>query len=260
MNVSRCFWRVVILHGCGIAAFSGLAAGADEPAKPVFRNGEAQVVPAFEKSADWVRHDLWVETDFDSDGNGKPDRMHVDVTRQKQTDTEGLKVPVVYESSPYYAGTGTNEPQFFWSPRQELGVSPPKHITPEPIAQQSLRPVISDSQVNTWVPRGFAVVHSSSPGTGLSQGCPTIGGDNESLAPKAVIDWLNGRAKRSGERLLVHGQSGHDGDVIQRHDSAGRCNHWRGGIGSHHSRRSEHVVLSLLSVAWTDSSSGRLHG
>jgi X-Pro dipeptidyl-peptidase len=39
------------------------------------------------------------------------------------------------------------------------------------------------------------VVHSSSPGTGLSQGAPTVGGDNESLAPKAVIDWLNGRAK-----------------------------------------------------------------
>jgi X-Pro dipeptidyl-peptidase len=45
------------------------------------------------------------------------------------------------------------------------------------------------------VPRGFAVVHSESPGTGLSQGCVTIGGANESLAPKAVIDWLNGRAK-----------------------------------------------------------------
>jgi X-Pro dipeptidyl-peptidase len=28
----------------------------------------------------------------------------------------------------------------------------------------------------------------------LSQGCPTVGGINESLAPKAVIDWLNGRA------------------------------------------------------------------
>jgi X-Pro dipeptidyl-peptidase len=38
------------------------------------------------------------------------------------------------------------------------------------------------------------VVHSESPGTGLSQGCPTVGGINESLAPKAVIDWLNGRA------------------------------------------------------------------
>ena len=48
---------------------------------------------------------------------------------------------------------------------------------------------------NYLIPRGFAVVHSASPGTGLSQGCPTVGGDNESLAPKAVIDWLNGRAK-----------------------------------------------------------------
>jgi hypothetical protein len=35
----------------------------------------------------------------------------------------------------------------------------------------------------------------ASPGTGLSQGCPTVGGANESLAPKAVIDWLNGRAR-----------------------------------------------------------------
>ena len=45
------------------------------------------------------------------------------------------------------------------------------------------------------MPRGFAVVHSQSPGTGQSQGCPTVGGENESLAPRAVIDWLNGRAR-----------------------------------------------------------------
>ena len=38
-------------------------------------------------------------------------------------------------------------------------------------------------------------MHSSAPGTGLSQGCPTIGTRIEALAPKAVIDWLNGRAK-----------------------------------------------------------------
>ena len=45
------------------------------------------------------------------------------------------------------------------------------------------------------MPRGFAVVHSESPGTGLSQGCPTVGGTNENDGPKAVVDWLNGRAK-----------------------------------------------------------------
>lgn len=186
------FSRVLIL--C-IVSFISASTVADElasPAKPVFKDGEAQVVEAFNQG--WIRHDLWVETEFDSDGNGKLDRMHVDVTRQKQTDAEGLKVPVVYESSPYYAGTGTNDAQYFWSPRHEVGAQPPKHVTPAAIEQQSLRPTISESQVGDWVPRGFAVVHSSSPGTGLSQGCPTIGGDNESLAPKAVIDWLNGRA------------------------------------------------------------------
>ena len=44
------------------------------------------------------------------------------------------------------------------------------------------------------------MVHSSSPGTGLSDGSPTVGGRNESLAPKAVIDWLNGRAKGFSSR------------------------------------------------------------
>jgi len=185
------FSRLLILCIVSFIAASTVADELASPAKPVFKDGEAQVVEAFNK--DWIRHDLWVETEFDSDGNGKLDRMHVDVTRQKQTDTEGLKVPVVYESSPYYAGTGTNEAQYFWSPRQEISAQPPKHVTPAAIEQQSRRPTISESQVGDWVPRGFAVVHSSSPGTGLSQGCPTIGGDNESLAPKAVIDWLNGR-------------------------------------------------------------------
>jgi X-Pro dipeptidyl-peptidase len=197
-----------------IVSFISASTVADEsasPAKPVFKDGETQVVEAFNKG--WVRHDLWVETEFDSDGNGKLDRMHVGVTRQKQTDTEGLKVPVVYESSPYYAGTGTNDSQYFWSPRQEVGAQPPKHVTPTAIEQQSLRPTISESQVGDWVPRGFAVVHSSSPGTGLSQGCPTIGGDNESLAPKAVIDWLNGRANGyttadGGERVAAFWSTG----------------------------------------------------
>lgn len=186
------FGRILILSLVSIISSSTFGDEPMEPAKPVFKDGESHVVPAFNK--DWIRHDLWVETEFDSDGNGKLDRMHVDVIRQKQTDTEGLKVPVVYESSPYYAGTGTNDSQYFWNPRHELGSQPPMHVIPAAIEQQSHRPTISESQVGDWVPRGFAVVHSSSPGTGLSQGCPTVGGDNESLAPKAVIDWLNGRA------------------------------------------------------------------
>lgn len=185
-----CLWLgVYLLFG------PSLSAQTNASARPVFKNGEAQVVAEFKNPKDWIRHDLWVETEFDSDGNGKADRVHVAVTRPKQTDTEGLKVPVVYESSPYYAGVSSASKEYFWNPRHEIGAIPPKRKNPPRIRAKELRPVISQTQVGVWVPRGFAVVHSESPGTGLSQGCPTVGGKNESLAPKAVIDWLNGRAK-----------------------------------------------------------------
>jgi X-Pro dipeptidyl-peptidase len=181
----------LVFAACGGA----LAAQAPAPrAAPVFTDGQAQIVPAFQDATSWIRQTLWVETEFDSDGDGKHDRVFVDVVRPGQTESEGLKVPVVYESSPYFAGT-SGPRQFLWDVKQELGVMPPPRTSQPAIAFNAERPKISDSQVNTWVPRGFAVVHSEAPGTGLSQGCVTVGGDPEVLAPKAVIDWLNGRAK-----------------------------------------------------------------
>jgi X-Pro dipeptidyl-peptidase len=164
------------------------------PAKPIFADGQAQVVPAFEDQAQWIRETLWVETEFDSDGDGKPDRMFVDVTRPRQTETEGLKVPVLYESSPYFAGT-SGPRQFLWDVKQEVGAQPPPRTSQPAIQFQPTRATVSNSLVAAWVPRGFAVVHSDAPGTGLSQGCVTVGAAPERLAPKAIIDWLNGRAK-----------------------------------------------------------------
>ena len=166
---------------------------AQEKAVPIFKDGEAQIVEAFKNPKDWIRHDLWVETSFDTDGDGKLDRMHVSVTRPKQTETQGLKLPVVYESSPYYAGTAGNAP-IFWDVKLELGAKAKARNKTE-VKRTGKRPIISNSQIRTWVPRGYIVVHSSSPGTGLSDGSPTVGGDNESLAPKAVVEWLCGNAK-----------------------------------------------------------------
>lgn len=171
-----------------------LSTFAQDKVTPVFKDGEAQVSEAFNTPDKWIRHDLFVETTFDSDDDGKLDRVHVDVTRPFQTDTEGLKLPVIYESSPYYAGVAPDVDGVFWNVHHELGEIGEERAHPE-VTRLGERPIISNSQISTWVPRGYIVVHSSSPGTGLSQGSPTVGGDNESLAPKAVIDWLNGRAK-----------------------------------------------------------------
>jgi len=165
----------------------------DNKSVPVFENGEAQIVPAFEDQEQWIRHDLWVEAEFDTDGDGKLDRMHVSVTRPNQTETEGLKLPVIYISSPYFAGVAKFEEGLFWNVKHELGEATQDRIHTE-VIRTGERPIISNSHIKKWVPRGYIVVHSSSPGTGLSQGAPTVGGDNESLAPKAVIDWLCGRA------------------------------------------------------------------
>jgi X-Pro dipeptidyl-peptidase len=184
-------WSVLTICWC-LALSPGVAA---EPAQSIFKDGESQIVARFKDPAYWIRHDLWVETEFDSDGDGMLDRMHVGITRPRQTDTESLKVPVIYMSSPYFAGTSGADRSHFWNPKHELGEAPPKRTKPPIVKVTGERPVISKALVNVWLPRGFAVVHSSSPGTGRSQGCPTVGGDNESLAPKAVIEWLSGDAK-----------------------------------------------------------------
>ena len=188
------FSVMALLLGWGSLSLAQESSNESDKAVPRFEDGQAQVVEAFQDPTQWIREDLWVETEFDTDGDGELDRMHVSVCRQKQTESEGLKVAAVYVSSPYFTGTGSNDRQFFWNPKNEVGESPKERPIPPPIKARIRRPLISMSHIMDWVPRGFAVVHSCSPGTGLSQGCPTVGGINESLAPKAVVDWLNGRA------------------------------------------------------------------
>jgi len=188
----------ILTFALAFSIFS-FAQNSTEKATPVFKDGEAQIVEAFKDSEKWIRHDLWVETEFDTDGDGEPDRMHVSVTRPEQTDTEGLKLPIIYVSSPYFAGVAADAPGTMWDVNIELGGTAKERFHPD-VTRRGQRPIISNSHLRKWVPRGYIVVHSSSPGTGLSDGAPTIGGQNESLAPKTVIDWLCGRAKGYTER------------------------------------------------------------
>ena len=171
----------------------GSSSGPGSAPAPVFVNGMAQVVPAFQDTTTWIRHDLWVETDFDSDRDGKKDRVHVDVTRPGQSERDGLKVSILYGSSPYFAGTSRDDSN--WDVKQELGDQPPTRRALAAPGYQPNRHRISNALVNEWVPRGFAVVHSEATGTGLSAGCATVGDYPERAPMKFVVDWLNGRAK-----------------------------------------------------------------
>jgi len=72
---------------CGFQLFSNLYA---QQVKPIFKDGESQLVPEFSKPSEWIKEELWVQTNFDSDSNGKLDRMHVFLTRPLQTNTQGM--------------------------------------------------------------------------------------------------------------------------------------------------------------------------
>ena len=182
-----------VLIAASAAVFAPARGQAPPKAVPTFVNGMAQIVPAFQDTASWIRQNLWVETTLDSDRDGKRDRVHVDVTRPRQTETEGLKVSIVYGSSPYYAGTARG--QVNWPVEQELNAEPPPRGLMVSPGYRTDRTRISNSLIYEWVPRGFAVVHSEATGTGRSDGCPTVGDDPERLPMKFVVDWLNGRAK-----------------------------------------------------------------
>jgi X-Pro dipeptidyl-peptidase len=201
MKIIYRFISFVIIYLCSAHLMYGQSVQVKSPSNPylIFENGESQPIAAFRNSETWIKEELWVETTFDSDYDGKLDRMHVFVTRPGQTQTEKIQLPVVYQSSPYYglkiwALLRMSSNKYNWDVQHNFDEDPKSRKHPN-LGTRSKRPLMAFYYDNMWVPRGYITVYSSSPGTGLSDGSPTAGGENESLAPKAVIDWLCGRAK-----------------------------------------------------------------
>ena len=185
------FTAVATAAGLAVLVAPTGAAAATGCASPTFAYGQAQSVFSADPAI-WVRGEAWVQTPDDSDHDGRPDRVHVDITRPAETANPAChyKAPVIFEDSPYYAGIG---PEPFWPVDYELGNPPPPRPPVPPWTPRVTSPIISQIYESTWLPRGFAVVHAESPGTGESTGCPTSGGPNETNGGKAVVDWLNGR-------------------------------------------------------------------
>ncbi|GAA1335738.1 Xaa-Pro dipeptidyl-peptidase [Saccharothrix algeriensis] len=152
-----------------------------------------------------VEQRVYVESAVDSDRDGRPDRIALDISRPAGAG----RYPVVFEHSPYR--TGLNTVPMHWVdvdrlPQEDLfGVTAGRH--PVRAASPNLPGWLDDY----FVPRGYAVVLGHSIGTGASEGCPTTGDQQEALAGKAVVDWLNGRARgfdASGREVTASWSSG----------------------------------------------------
>lgn len=182
--------RTVLLAVALALPLSGASGAAAPPEGPVFADGEAQ--PVFDP-AEVVREDLSVTAPVDSDHDGRDDRVHVQLVRPKATE-RGLRVPVVYQASPYFSGG--NEVA-------NHDVDTELHVPERPgprTASGEERLAVSKPAEITWdyeeylLARGYGVVYAESLGTGASTGCPTTGAGNETIGARSVVDWLNSRA------------------------------------------------------------------
>ena len=145
-----------------------------KPAKPPHVRG-TETVPVYDY-ATAIRESVWVTTGLDNDRDGVPDKVAVDLVRPRETARAGVRIPVIMDASPYYQCCGRGN-------ESELK----KYAADGTVTKF---PLFYD---NYFVPRGYAFAAVDFNGTSRSTGCGDVGGREEILGVKAVIDWLNGR-------------------------------------------------------------------
>ncbi|QXE33605.1 Xaa-Pro dipeptidyl-peptidase [Streptomyces sp. GMY02] len=164
---------------------------------------ESQPVYSYD---DAIRESVWVDTGIDGDEDGRTDRVAVDVIRPGEPAEQGRRIPVIMDASPYYSCCGRgNESQKKTYDADGRPVGFPLYYD------------------NYFVPRGYAFVAVDLAGTNRSDGCVDVGGRSDIQSAKAVIDWLNGRARgyatRTGtERVRADWTTGATGMIGKSYD------------------------------------------
>ncbi|MFI6208228.1 Xaa-Pro dipeptidyl-peptidase [Streptomyces sp. NPDC051041] len=167
--------RFTIWRPLATAAATALLAAFLTPATAQAAPRVSQPVHSYENA---VREAVWVDTGLDGDGDGKGDRVAVDIVRPREPARQGRKIPVIMDASPYYSCCGRgNESQ---------------RKTYDADGDVVQMPLFYD---NYFVPRGYAFVGVDLAGTNRSDGCVDVGGRSDIRSAKAVVDWLNGRAR-----------------------------------------------------------------
>lgn len=156
-----------------------------------------------------IREVVYVESRIDSDNDGLPDLIKVNIIRPSYHG----KIPAVMTASPYHQGTNDKaSDKALYKMESELEVKEPHEISLEkptldlvepvgeaelvPEAEEKLTHINSSYTLNDYfLPRGFANIYVSGLGTKDSQGQMTNGDYRQVEAYKNVIDWLNGRCR-----------------------------------------------------------------
>lgn len=164
-----------------------------------------------------IREVVYVETPVDTTKSGQTDLVKVSILRPDIS----KEVPAVITNSPYHQGVNDQaSDKALHQMEGELTLKKPKEITPIqtvvhtlpadtqtlPIskATEKLGHIGSYSLNDYFLARGFASIHVSGVGTLGSTGMMTSGDYQQVYSFKAVIDWLNGRARAYTDHTRSH--------------------------------------------------------
>ncbi|MCR4955730.1 MAG: hypothetical protein K6A30_03485 [Lachnospiraceae bacterium] len=195
---------------------------------PVFENGMAQPVFPFTPGTtgkDYnamesavVRYCVYVETDYDMDGDGRRDLVKAMLQVPRSAIEGHYKAASVMEARPYASGTHADGYDHMKEvadkdyPAHEIKVTSPAKRVPQ--GCMSAWDVAKNADPSDWyyadkstegafcyqdlewynyyLVRGFAVVLSAGRGTTGSDGFVECGGEYEKEAFKCVVEWLHG--------------------------------------------------------------------
>ena len=204
-----------------------------EKKAPLFLNGRAQPIFPYttgEKAdedyhyedSEIVRFPVYVETDYDTYGDGKPDLVKAFVQLPKAVARGDFKAATILEARPYVAGTLDENNVTLESlglptdgsydmkklreqpaKRQAVGSSSTVEAAKKAKASDwyyySPYEYIYDYENLNWydyfLVRGYAFISSAGLGTKGSEGFNTTGSDLEINAFKNIIEWVNGKRK-----------------------------------------------------------------
>ena len=204
-----------------------------EKKAPLFLNGRAQPIFPYttgEKAdedyhyedSEIVRFPVYVETDYDTDGDGKRDLVKAIVQLPKAVARGDFKAATILEARPYVAGTLDENSVTLESlglptdgsyDMKKLREQPAKR---KAIGNSSTVDAAKKAKASDWyyyspyeyiydyenlnwydyfLVRGYAFISSAGLGTKGSEGFNTTGSDLEINAFKNIIEWVNGKRK-----------------------------------------------------------------
>lgn len=166
----------------------------------IYFNGKA--LPIFDTSK-IIREVVYVESDLDTDEDGKSDLLQVTIFRP--IESNNFKIPALYTADPYFGGvidnakrnhnvdtnlidaTTSTYPTYDALPKVEANLpSNEDHPSTEKAVQKA-----AYSLNEYLLARGFANVYAGAIGTRGSDGLRVTGAPEETIAAKEIIEWLH---------------------------------------------------------------------